>query len=247
MDIRLLIVAGLITIVSYIVLVTTRYFMGKWQWTIFLPGKYIFPKRIKDYIRSSVLLEYKTQDITGLVILEDRVEDILNENKIHRVDISKFSIDSRIGFNKETCFKYFLFLKQVSLINQPDSQNGLKGFIIFAQQDLKLLNAEFSRLYLKRGLSNNDRSIVLAEILYRILLEVKEKPYGFDVYTSVRKNIVISKYEELIEQVISEGKLDNLISGFKASNAGIYSKESDAVFGKSILFRIYVLLVTKWL
>lgn len=247
MDIRLLIVAGIITIIGYITLVTWRYFMGQWQWTIFYPGKYIFPKRIKTYIRPSVLLEYKTQDITGLVILEDRVEDDLDKLKIHRVDVTKFAINARIKFNKEECFKYFLFLKQAFLISQPSEQNGLRSEIILAQQDLKTLNKEFSKLYLKQGLSNNDRSIILAEILYRVLLEVKEKPYGFDVYTMIRKTSVISKYEDLIKKVHDEGSLNTFIYLFKTSNGGIYTKDSDAVFGKAILFRIYVLLVTKWL
>lgn len=247
MDIRILFISGLIALIGFIILVTCRYLMGKWQWSIFFPGKIIFPKRIKTQIRKSVLMEYKAQDITGLVILEDRVEKELDLLNIHRVDVSRFAIDARIGFNKEECFKYFLFLKQVLLINQASSIQGMEAAIIEAKTDLKQLNLKFSKLYLKNGISINDRSIVLAEILYRILSQLEDKPYGYDVYTEIRHKATISKYEELIDHIIEDGGLDLIVSGFRSSNYGICHQPSSNPFGRSILFRIHILLLTKWL
>lgn len=247
MDIRLLFVAIFATILCYIVTVTVRYYMGKWQWVVFYPGKFIFPKRISSQIRKSVLMEYKVLDSTGVTILEDRVEDDLESKKILRIDNSKISVDARIKFNEEKSFKYYLFLRQAIMIQNPND-----GYLTVFKRYYKLLselNGYFSNKYLKVGITSNARSVILADVLYNILINLEgEFPYGFDIYHQIKHKGLLESNEVPISQlkqdpVIKQMILDNRLSCPLFTHAKTTSKTE---LQRSIMLMILLLLLTKW-
>ena len=248
MDIRILSFSILITIIGYVSFVGYKYLKGAWQWTIIFPGKYVFPKRIKKQVRQSILTSYKVQDPHSLKVLEDKVEDVLEAQKLRRVNFDYYSINSTQHHFSEFNFKYFLFLRQASLITMSSYiATGQQAEIYQAKKELAKINVRFSELYVRKAMSNHDRSIILAEILYRTMvnLDTGPMPYGYETYIAIRQNVRVEEFEELIAKVVALNELESLILNSRIGSSSIYNKEVLDV-RHAILFKVYILLLTKW-
>ena len=248
MDIRILSFSILITIAGYVSFVLYKYFKGHWQWTILFPGKYVFPKRIKKQVRDSVLTIYKAQDPYSLKVLEGSVEDNLDSQGLRRVSFSYFSISATQHHFSEFNFKYFLFLRQASFIVMSSiTKTGQQAEVFQAKRELAKINERFSELYVRKAMSGYDRSIVLAEILYRTMvnLDTGEMPYGYETYLAIRQTARIEVFEELISKVVASNDLEYRILDSRIGSSSIYNKEVLDT-KHAILFKVYVLLLTKW-
>lgn len=248
MDIRILCFSILFTIIGYISFVTYTYLKGVWQWTLFFPGKYVFPKRIKNQVRQSVLTIYKAQDPYSLKVLEDNVEDTLESQKLRRVNFAYYSINATHHHFSEFNFKYFLFLRQASLIVLSNfTKTGQQAEIFQAKKELVKINDRFSELYIRKALSSHDRSIILAEILYRTMVNLNTgvMPYGYETYLAIRQSNRLEMYEALITKVVALNELESLILSSRIGSSAIYNKDVLDV-RHAILFKVNVLLLTKW-
>lgn len=248
MDFVILSYSFIIMLIGLIGLITFRYHRGEWQWNVLYPGKYIFPKRIKRQVRASVLAIYKAQTSATLSVLENKIEEVLNKEKLHRINFSYYSINARYHHFSEFNFKYFLFLRQASfMVNPSPCMNGVQAEAHQAKRDMLLINAKFSELYIRKAISTNDRSIILAEILYRTMLNLDTgpMPYGHEAYLAIRETSRVEMHEGLITKVMALNELESLILNSTISNSCVYDKAS-LTTQHAILFRIYLLLLTKW-
>lgn len=247
MNFQIFLYSTVFTILFYIGLVTHRYIKDEWQWSCLYPKKFIFPKRIKNKIRPSILEEYRVLNILSLSGLEDFIEEDISGNKINRIDFARYSITAKTNIFSEINFKYFLFLKQASIILQPLERNGSRAEIYQAIKDLKKINEVFSRHYIRKSIGGNDRSIILAEILYRTLTgSSMEMPYGYETYSLISCDTVIAKYEDIIKAATLDEELVDIIQSVSIANSSVYQKGTTSR-NHAILLRIYILLLTKWL
>lgn len=246
MDIRILAFSLLITVLFYLGVIAVRYMKGKWQWMPLYPGSIIFPKRIKIAIRPSVLCGYRVLNHQSLTNLENYVEEQLMHKKVTWVDFARFCISNSKGRLSEDNFKYFLFLKQASIILQEDRKNGLRSEISSGINGLTKLNDYFSRNYVRKALKRSERNVILAEALYRTMFSsALELPYAHESYTFVRDLGVIEERKALIDELSKDAYFITLARDLSISNSSVYHKE---VLGNqhAILFHVYLLLLVKW-
>ncbi len=248
MDIRILLLSVLLTVVVYLLTIGYRYFRGMWQWSCFVRGKYIFPKRIKDIVRSSILSEYRSTDPLTMTILADSVEDELEANKINRAHLNIIASRANRGMLTENHFKYFLLLKVISQLTKPDSRNGFRSEMAHAKIQLSRINEVVSKTYLKKAIKTDYRSIILAEIIHRVAGNFNSA-YDTDIYQSIRRNEIIQRYED----IISEASKDQMIKYFVGVSALSYSPifnvaNMDVTLNDRYKVNswIFILLFTKW-
>jgi len=246
MDIRILVVSLLLTVLFYLGLIVVRYFKGKWQWLAFYPGKIIFPKRIKKMIRGSVLCCYRVVDFNGLKNLEDYVEEYLMSRKVTWVDFGRYSISAGNNPLSEDNFKYFLFLKQASIMLQEDRKNGLRADIAQGVNKLREINSYFSKMYVRKALKTSDRNVILSEALYRVMHGSSlPLPYAHESYTLVRDEACIARNESMIQTLAADLGFVSLARDLKITNSSVYQKEA-LTYQHAILFHLYLLLLIKW-
>ena len=109
---KLLILSVILTMIGYYAFLGIQYLRGKFQYTPLIPGKYIFPKRIKDEIRLNILMLFKSYKMYNLHKLEEELDQHLANNRINTVDNSMTSKEFyryKISFGEDS-FKYFLYL-----------------------------------------------------------------------------------------------------------------------------------------
>ena len=247
MNITIFTLAIVATIVFYLLLTLYRYLSGKWQWSPLFPGRYIFPKRISSVIRPSVICAYKVLNFPGLKTLEDYIEERVNNRKMTWLDFVRYNISNPKNTMSEDNFKYFLFLKQASVILFEDRQNGLRGEISRAIQNIHRLNNYFSTKYVRRAIKTRDRNVILAEALYQVLLDLHKDhlPYGHDSYRWVSNLTAVQSNSDYILTLSQDPGFRKLVAALKVSNSCIYSKE---ILNNThaILFHVYIVLLIKW-
>lgn len=246
MDIKILLVSLGITILCYLLTIGYRYLTGSWQWSCLVPGKYIYPKRVKNMVRRSVLDKYKVQDAMSIQSLESHLTDAIKRSNMFRLDVNPIEHAAPTRPFAERNFRYYLFLQTALAIIDTGERNGTRAQVVATQPRVRALNTEFSKKYVRRALRDNDRSVILAEIIYRIMQRNSMTPsYLAKSYEMIRLNSVIAQHEETIETATSDTDLVELVLNFQISNHPVINKEM-LKLQESLMFMIFVVLLTKW-
>ena len=249
---KLLLLSVVLTMIGYYGFLWIRYLRGKFQYTPLIPGKYIFPKRIKDEIRLSILMLFKSYKIHNLHRLEEELTEHLLKNKINTVDnsmTSKEFYNYKISFGEDS-FKYFLYLYKSGIITGIIKPSQLvSSNVILSKQYLRTLNRLVFTKYSKRYmLGDNERSVVLAEIIRQVLdilnSSHKPLPYNYNFYNVISRDEVIIKYRDIIEQAIGDREVVSLINSFHLNYNPIYFSNGQM---QTLMFICRVCLLTKWL
>lgn len=248
---KLLILSVILTMIGYYAFLGIQYLRGKFQYTPLIPGKYIFPKRIKDEIRLNTLMLFKSYKIYNLHKLEQELDQHLAENKINTVDNSMTSKELyryKISF-REDSFKYFLYLYNSAIITGIIKTTPLtQSNIALSKQYIRKLNILVFTKHSKQILSNNDRSVVLVEIMRRTLDILNPSclplPYNCGFYEVIRRDDIIKKHESLIVKAISDDEVISLIDSFHLDSNPIYLKNGQM---QTLMFIGRVCLLTNWL
>ncbi len=248
---KLLILSVILTMIGYYAFLGIQYLRGKFQYTPLFPGKYIFPKRIKDEIRLNILMLFTGYRVINLYKLEEELDKHLAENKISTVDnsmTSKEFYNYKISFGEDS-FKYFLYLYKSAIITgivkaSPMTQSN----IALSKQYIRKLNTLVFTKHAKKILSNNDRSIVLAEIIRRTLDILNPSrlplPYNCGFYEVISRDDIIRKHENLIVKAISDNEVVSLINTFHLDSNPIYLSNGQM---QTLMFIGRVCLLTNWL
>lgn len=246
MDIKLLLVAFVITILCYLLTIGYRYFTGVWQWSCLVPGKYIYPKRVKKMVRQSVLDKYKVQDTMSTQSLETRLTDAIKRSNMFRLDVNPSEHVALGRPFSERNFRYYLFLQTALAIMDTGERNGTRAQVASTHPRIVLFNSVFSKKYVRKALRDNDRSVIMAEIIYRISQRNSFCPsYLAKSYEMARLNSVIAQYEDVISSAVQDGNLQDLLFSYLISNHPVINKEM-LNLQESLLFMVFVILLTKW-
>ena len=251
---KLLILSVILTMIGYYVFLWIQYLRGKFQYTPFFPGKYIFPKRIKDEIRLNVLMLFKSYNIYNIYNfyqVDQELNHHLVKNKINTVDNSTTSKELykyKIGLGEDS-FKYFLYLYKSAIITgiikpTPLTQSNIE----LSKQYIRKLNTLVFTKHSKQIVSNNDRSVILAEILRRALDILNPSrlalPYNCHFYDVISRDDIIKKHESLIVKATSDDEVISLIDTFHLDSNPIYLKNGQM---QNLMFIGRVCLFTNWL
>lgn len=246
MDIRLLFTSLGITILCYLFIIGYRYLAGHWQWSCLSPGKYIYPKRIKSLVRRSVLDKYKVQDSISIQSFEAHLTDTIKRNNMFRLDVNPTEHVSLTRPFSERNFRYYLFLQTALAIVDTSGRNGARSQVVSTQSRIVILNNIFSSKYVRKALRGNDRSVILAEIIYRILKDQDDTlPYLAKSYEMIRLNSIIAQHEEVIVTAAADPQIRGLITNFRVSNHPVINKDK-LNLQESLMFMVFVTLLTKW-
>lgn len=247
MDIKILLLSTAVTISGYLLLIVYRYLKNDWQWSSLVPGKYIYPKRIKKIIRKSVLDAYKVKNTFYTVALEDNFQEQYRLLKNPSFSLTTSTTQIMKDVFSEQSFQIYLFLVTVNAIMDTGEKNGLRAEIASAKSRINMVNKIFSQRYVRKAISNRDRSVILAEVFYRNM------QIGFDGnsflakgYENIRLKAVIQQYETLIDEVSKDPDIAYRARLFTLRHHPVL-KIDENVMGESLLFMVYVTLMTKWL
>lgn len=248
---KLLILSVILAMIGYYVFLGIQYLRGQFQYTLFFPGRYIFPRWIKDEIRLNILMLFKSYKIYNLHQLEQELDHHLAENKINTVDNSMSSKEFyryRIGLG-ENSFKYFLYLYKSAVITGIIKATPLtQSNIALSKQYIRKLNTLVFTKHSKQIVSNNDRSVILAEILRRALDILNPSrlalPYNCHFYDVISRDDIIKKHESLIVKAINDDEVISLINTFYLDSNPIYIKNGQM---QNLMFISRVCLLTNWL
>ena len=100
--------------------------------------------------------------------------------------------------------------------------------------------------YLKRMISENDRSVLLAHIIREIRLKVYPKrPYNYKLYESLNLKDLIEKHQVLLDNAINDEEVIVLIKKMSKllTYSPIHQKMDEALV---LIFMTKVCLLTKW-
>lgn len=252
--ILLIFIAIILTILGYAGLIWWRYLKGDFQTTVLYPGFYIFPKRISREVRLSILEDFRCLSWPKMEMMEDYLRCYLKDAKINTTDISMsrrdiFEYKFKSGEDK---FKYFIFLKEALYITSPFMRECVKPEIPentkSAINFLKGLNNVVMSKYNKRFISDNDRSVIIAEVIRRISTQLIDfpEPYADGFYNEVVRDTVVAKYEEMISAAVNDPQVVNMLNTFDDLTHPIYNR---VIVGKrhTLEFLIKVALLTKWI
>lgn len=248
---KLLILSVILTMIGYYAFLGIQYLRGKFQYTPLIPGKYIFPKRIKDEIRLNILMLFKSYKMYNLHKLEEELDQHLANNRINTVDNSMTSKEFyryKISFGEDS-FKYFLYLYKSAIITEIIKTTPLtQSNIALSKQYVRKLNILVFNKHSKQILSNNDRSVVLAEVMRRALDILNPSclplPYNCGFYEVISRDDIIKKHESLIVKAISDDEVISLIDSFHLDSNPIYLKNGQM---QTLMFIGRVCLLTNWL
>ena len=249
LSIKILIFAILCTGFCYFVWVYSSYLRGRWQYNIFYPGRYIFPRRIKNDIRLSILKLYCHYPINNVCMLETSLRNYLEQKKINTVSISMNAREVykyKLSTGEER-FKYFLFIYEAALIcGLVKNDSKITSNVQTTRYYLKELNVLVMNRYLKRMISENDRSILLAHIIHEIRLKVYPKrAYIYKRYESLNRKDLIEKHQVLLDNAINDEEVIVLIKKMSKllTYSPIHQKMDEALV---LIFMTKVCLLTKW-
>ena len=120
--------------------------------------------------------------------------------------------------------------------------------IALSKQYVRKLNILVFNKHSKQILSNNDRSVVLVEIMRRTLDILNPSclplPYNCGFYKVISRDDIIKKHESLIVKAISDDEVISLIDSFHLDSNPIYLKNGQM---QTLMFIGRVCLLTNWL
>ena len=252
LSIKILLAAIVLVIFGYYTIILIKYLRGKFQFSALIPGRYLLPKRITSDIRPSVISIYKTAKSSYLAKLEEELDKHQASLKLTTTDNSMssqefFKYRNAIG---EDNFRYFLYIYEASVICGllPSPGKLTQQEIAMCKIHIRRLNELVMTKYLKRFISNTDRSIILAEIMYRVTRDISPKmvtmPYNFDFYNVISRDTIIAKHSGIITEASFDNEVQHLIHEMVVKTNPIYNFSGRI---PSAAFIIKVCLLTNWI
>ena len=182
-------------------------------------------------------------------MLETSLRNYLEQKKINTVGISMNAREVykyKLSTGEER-FKYFLFIYEAALIcGLVKNDSKITSNVQVTRYYLKELNVLVMNRYLKRMISENDRSVLLARIIHEIRLKVYPKrPSNYKLYESLNRKDLIEKHQVLLDNAINDEEVIVLIKKMSKllTYSPIHQKMNEALV---LIFMTKVCLLTKW-
>ena len=239
----------IVTIMFYI-MVGIKYLQGRFQYSVFLPGKWLMPRRITKSVRESVITLYRTLPLNHLEKMEGEIRCYLSKNSPNtiRLSLTQNQATRYKLLNYEDSFLYFIYIYELLAITglSLNPSNLTKATLIEAKKSLRAINLLVSKKYVKRAMSLNDRYLVIGEILFRIANDCyQNNPYGTDFWLNRVRMDIAYKHIELIEGACNDEEIIRLVKD--NINFNILPIHSETTTVNKITFLAKVALVGKWL